>query len=69
MSFKCHISVLKSLLSFKAGLDISGHLDNLRFRIAQAKCKDVFMPSHRTGIDIGQLNLGNKIRNVWDGIK
>lgn len=71
MSFKYHISILKSPLPFKAGLDISGNLDNLgkmKFRITKAKYKDIFMPSRRTKIDSTQLNLKKKIRNTLDGI-
>ena len=71
MSFNYHISILKSPLPFKAGLDISGNLDNLdrmKFKITKAKYKDIFMPSRRTKVDSTQLNLKARFREMLDGI-
>ncbi|MBD9178714.1 MAG: hypothetical protein EGP82_05990, partial [Odoribacter splanchnicus] len=37
MTFKYHISILKSPLPFRAGVDISGNLDKMKFKITKAK--------------------------------
>ena len=64
MTFKYHISILKSPLPFKAGLDVSGNLDKMKFRITKAKYKDIFMPSKRAKVDSTQLNLKLRIRDM-----
>ena len=64
MSFDYHISILKSPLPFKAGLNISGTLDDMKFRIGKAKYKDDFMPSRRSKIDTTKINLQNNIRDM-----
>lgn len=42
MSFNYHITVLKSPLPFKLGLNITGDIDNMKIRLAKAKYKDLF---------------------------
>lgn len=64
MTFKYHISILKSPLPFRAGLNVSGNLDKLKFRITKAKYKDLFMPSKRAKVDSTQLNLKRRIRDM-----
>lgn len=64
MTFKYHISILKSPLPFKAGIDISGSLEKMKFRITKAKYKDLFVPSRKTKVDSTQLNLKNRIREM-----
>lgn len=64
MSFKYHISLLKSILPFRAGVDISGTLDKMKIRITKAKYKDLFIPSRRAKVDSSQLNLRQKIRTM-----
>lgn len=64
MSFKYHISLLKSILPFRAGVDISGTLDKMKYRITKAKYKDLFIPSRRAKVDSSQLNLRQKIRTL-----
>lgn len=64
MSFKYHISLLKSILPFRAGVDISGTLDKMKFRITKAKYKDIFMPSRKTKVDSTQLNLRKRMREM-----
>ena len=71
MTFNYHISILKSPLPFKAGLDISGNLDNLdkiKFKVTKAKYKDIFMPSRKAKVDSTQLNLKARFREMLDGI-
>ena len=55
MNFNYHISILKSPLPFKAGVNISGNLDKMKFRIGKAKYKDA--------VDSTRMNMGNEIVN------
>lgn len=45
MTFKYHISILKSPLPFRAGVDISGFLEKMKFRITKASTK-TFLSLH-----------------------
>ena len=74
MSFDYHISILKSPLPFKAGLNIRGTLDDMRFGIGRAKYKDAVTPVETRRIDSLRLNLSDEItrrfksaseRNRW----
>lgn len=67
MTFKYHISVLKSPLPFRAGMDISGSLEKMKFRITKAKYKDLFIPSRKAKVDSTQLNLKARIRDMLKG--
>lgn len=64
MTFKYHISILKSPLPFRAGVDIYGSLDKMKFRITKAKYKDLFIPSRKTKVDSTQLNLRQRMRQM-----
>lgn len=64
MTFKYHISILKSPLPFRAGVDISGSLEKMKFRITKAKYKDLFIPSRKAKVDSTQLNLKQRIRGM-----
>lgn len=61
MSFDYHISILKSPLPFKAGLNIRGTPDDMRFGIGKAKYKDAMTPVARHMIDSTRLNLSEDI--------
>lgn len=39
LDYNYHVSVLKSPLPFKAGIDISGNLDNFDYKVSKAKLK------------------------------
>lgn len=64
MTFKYHISILKSPLPFRAGVDISGSLDKMKYRITKAKYKDLFIPSRKTKVDSTQVNLRQRMREM-----
>lgn len=64
MSFKYHVSLLKSPLPFRAGVDISGTLDKMKFRVTKAKYKDWFIPSRQTKLDSAQVSLRQRIRTI-----
>lgn len=61
MSFDYHISLLKSPLPFKAGVNIRGTLDDMRFGIGKAKYKDAVTPVEIRRIDSLRLNFGDEI--------
>lgn len=63
MNFNYHISILKSPLPFKAGVNISGNLDKMKFRIGKAKYKDAVTPAAVHRVDGTRMNMGNEIVN------
>lgn len=63
MNFYYHISILKSPLPFKAGVNISGNLDKMKFRIGKAKYKDAVTPAAVHRVDSTRMNMGNEIVN------
>jgi hypothetical protein len=66
MSFDYHISVLKSPLPFKLGLNISGTPDKIKFRLAKAKYKDLFTPAKKQTLASVQVNLRQQ---MYDHLK
>jgi len=66
MTFSYHISVLKSPLPFKLGINLKGDLDNMskmKIGIGKAKYKDTNLPTYVTVIDTTRLNLRTQIDN------
>ncbi|MDY4042705.1 MAG: hypothetical protein SOY65_02735, partial [Marinifilaceae bacterium] len=63
-TFDYHISVLKSPVPFRLGVDVYGSLDDMKFRITKAKYKDLFIPSRRAKVDSAQLNVRAQIRRM-----
>lgn len=61
MNFDYHISILKSPLPFKAGVNVSGNLDKMKFRIGKAKYKDAVSPAEIRKVDSTRVNLGREI--------
>lgn len=66
MSFDYHISVLKSPLPFRLGVDIFGTMDRWDFRIGQARYKSENVPSYIGLIEDTRLNLRRKIYEVFN---
>ena len=61
MNFNYHVSILKSPLPFKAGVNITGNLDKMKFRIGKAKYKDAVTPAAVHKVDSTRVNMGNEI--------
>lgn len=61
MNFDYHISILKSPLPFKAGVNIRGNLDKMKFGIGKAKYKDAVTPAAVLKVDSTRVNMGNQI--------
>ena len=66
MSFKYHVSVLRSPFLIKLGIDLSGDsFDDMRFRIGRPKYKTTRIPLFSPVIDRTKLNLVTSIRNIF----
>ena len=68
MSFRYHVSVLKSPLVFRFGVDLYGQdFDHMKFRIGKAKYRNAgSIPVFTKTIDESKLNLSNSIRNIFE---
>ena len=64
MTFNYHISVLKSPVPFKLGVDILGSMEKMKFKITKAKYKNLFIPSRRAKVDSAQINVRNRIQEI-----
>ncbi|OUN70235.1 AsmA-like C-terminal region-containing protein [Barnesiella sp. An55] len=61
MNFNYHISILKSPIPFKLGLNISGNLDKMKFGMGKAKYKDAVTPVEIHKVDSTIVNMGEQI--------
>lgn len=67
MSFKYHVSMIKSPMLFRFGVDVYGSdFDNLRYRLGKAKYKNADVPAFSAEIDQTRLNLSSSIRNIFE---
>lgn len=63
LNFDYHISILKSPLPFKAGVNITGNPDKMKFRIGKAKYKDAITPVEVHKVDSTRMHMGEEISN------
>lgn len=67
LSFDYHITVLKSPVPFKLGLNISGTPDKMKIRLGKAKYKNLFTAAREETLDHTVINLrqemNKKLRN------
>lgn len=61
MNFEYHISVLKSPVPFKMGINITGNLDDMKIRLGKAKYKDAVTPVAIRQVDSTRINMGKMI--------
>ena len=67
MSFKYHVSVLKSPLLFRVGVDLYGpDFDNFNFKIGKAKYKSDNIPVFSAVIDDTKINLLESIVGIFE---
>lgn len=67
MSFKYHVSVLKSPFIIRLGIDLSGKdFDNMKFRIGKAKYKSTKVPVFSKVIDDTKVNLLGAIKGIFE---
>ncbi|MBQ0044501.1 MAG: hypothetical protein KBT05_05700 [Bacteroidales bacterium] len=65
-SFKYHVSVMKSPLLFKFGIDLFGDFDKFKFRLGRAKYKrEKRMPVFTSVVDESRANLKDVIKNIF----
>lgn len=62
MTFNYHISVLKSPVPFKLGIDVMGNLDDFKYKITKCKYKDIFKPAREAELDSTRRDLRKDIR-------
>lgn len=62
MTFDYHISLIKSPIKLKLGLDVGGSIDNMKFKLAKPKYAETFQPAKRHLVENEQLNLRKMIR-------
>ncbi len=65
MNYDYHISVLKSPLPFKFGLNIKGNPDDMKIRVGKAKFKENMTSERVAIVDTTRINLLSQIKNVF----
>ena len=64
MSFDYHISVVDSPLPLKFGIDVTGSLDDLKYRPARCRYAEFYRPVARREVQNRQLELRRLIRDA-----
>ncbi|MDD6254328.1 MAG: hypothetical protein PUA96_09825 [Bacteroidales bacterium] len=64
-TFTYHVSVIKSPLPFRFGINLFGNFDKWKFKIGKAKYKNTNVPVFSAVIDTVQMNLVNSIHNIF----
>lgn len=64
-TFKYHVSVLKSPVPFRFGINIFGNFDDWKYRIGKAQYKSTNVPVFTAQIDTMQMNLVSSIHNIF----
>lgn len=65
MSFKYHISVLKSPIPFRLGINVTGTPDKFHFKIGRAKYKNANLPVYSQIINDTRMNLRTYIADIF----
>lgn len=64
MSFNYHISLINSPLPIRLGIDVSGTMDNLSYRLASPRYAELYRPVSRGVVAGKQLELRQLIRDA-----
>ncbi len=64
MTFDYHVSVLKSPVPFKLGIDIAGNLDDFKYKVVKCRYKDMFKAAREQELQDTRLNLRSGIRET-----
>ena len=67
MNFNYHISVLKSPIPFRLGINVQGNPDKMKFGLGKALYKDSFTPAEIRKVDSARLDLGRQIVGQFEG--
>ena len=65
-NFKYHLSVLKSPIPFKFGINITGNTDKWKWRFGGAKYKSINTPLYTQRIDTMHINLVESIHSIFE---
>ena len=66
-SYKYHISVIRSPLILKFGINVFGNdFDHMKFRVGKAKYKNTNVPVFTKQLDTVQYSLINSIHNIFE---
>lgn len=65
MNLDYHISVLKSPIPMRMGINITGNLDDFKFKIGKALYKDTNIPVYSKIIDSTRINLLERIKDIY----
>lgn len=65
MNYDYHVSILKSPLPFKFGLNIKGNPDDMKIRVGKAKFKENMTSERVAIVDTTRVNLLSQIKNVF----
>lgn len=66
MSFKYHVSVIKSPLPMRLGLNVSGTFDDMKFRLGKPLYKSAEVPSFTKVIDESRINLRKSLTDIFN---
>ena len=64
-NFKYHVSVLKSPVPFRFGIDLKGNFDDWGFNVGKAKYKNTNVPVFTKQLNSIQMNLVNSIHEIF----
>ena len=67
MNFDYHISVLKSPLPFRLGVNVRGNMDKMKIGLGKVLYKDSFTPAAIRAVDSARLDLGRQIVDQFEG--
>jgi hypothetical protein len=62
MTFDYHVSVLKSPVPFKLGIDITGNPDKFKYKITKCRYKDIFQPAKEKELTDSKSNIRESIQ-------
>lgn len=60
-----NVSVMKSILPFRFGINIHGNLDRWRFSLGRSKYRNGRVPSFSADLDTMQINIADAIRGIY----
>lgn len=63
--FKYHVSVIKSPLPFKFGLNLFGNFSDWKYRVGKARYKNTNIPVFTAQVDTMRINLATSIRDIF----
>lgn len=66
MNLDYHISVIKSPVPMRLGIDITGNIDDFKIRLGKVRYKNANLPVYTKQIDSTRINLREQIRNIYN---